>query len=141
MTGRLSRKPGRHRLRATATDVSGLTARASLTYTFTPRAASKLAIPNNQSLGSVLASGLRCTLTTAERRTKLTAILKSGSTVLGTKTTRSKRAGQMKLKIPLNPTGLTILRGAGRATLSVTLTAQSRHTRRAKLRAKRTLRR
>lgn len=136
--GRL--KPGKHRLRATATDVAGLTSRASLIYTFTPRAASRLAIPK-QSLGSVLTSGLKCTLLTVERRTKLTATLKSGNTIIGQKTTRSKRAGKTTLKVPLNATGLAALRDARRATLSVSVTAESRHTRRAKLRAKRTLRR
>jgi hypothetical protein len=140
-TGRLSRKPGRHRLLATATDVAGLTSLSSLTYTFRPPAASRLAIPKNQSLTSVRSSGLRCTLRTAERRTKVTAILKSGSTVLGTKTTKSKRAGKTALKIPLNSTGQAVLRGAGSAKLSVTVRAKSRNTRRAKLRAARSLRR
>jgi hypothetical protein len=138
-TGPLSRKPGRHRLLATATDVSGLTSLSSLTYTFRPPAASRLSIPKNQSLASVLSSGLRCKLRTAEKRTKLTAILKSGNTVLGGKTTKSKRAGKMKLTIPLNATGLAVLRGAGRANLSVTITAKSRNTTRAKLRKKQTL--
>jgi hypothetical protein len=140
-TGRLSRRPGRHRLRATATDVSGLISVSSLTYTFRPPAASKLAIPKNQSLGSVLASGLRCTLRTAAKGTKMTATLKSGSTILGQKKTKSKRAGKATLKIALSSTGRAVLSGAGSANLSVTVTATRRNTSRAKLRAKRTLRR
>ena len=134
-----SKKPGKHTLTATATDESGLTSTSTLTYNFRPRAASKLAIPKKQSLASVLRAGLRCTLRTAERRTKLMAVLKSGSTILGKKTTKSKRAGEMTLRIPLSAAGASELRDAGRANLSVTLTAKSRHTTRAKLRAKRTL--
>jgi hypothetical protein len=134
-----SRKPGRHTLTATATDESGLTSTSTLTYNFRPPAASKLAIPKRQSLASVLSSGLRCTLRTAERPTKLTAILRSGSTILGRRTTRSKRAGKVTLKVPLTAAGAARLRGAASARLSVTLTARSRHTSRAKLRAKRTL--
>ena len=134
-----SRKPGRHTLTATATDESGLTSTSTLTYNFRPPAASKLAIPKRQSLASVRSSGLRCTLRTAERRTKLTAVLKSGSTILGRKAAKSKRAGRMTLKIPLAAAGVAQLRGAASARLSVTLTADSRHTTRAKLRAKRTL--
>ncbi len=134
-----SKKPGKHTLTATATDESGLTSTSALTYDFRPPAASKLAILKKQSLASVLRSGLRCTLRTAERRTKLTAVLKSGSAILGRKTTKSKRAGKMTLKIRLTAAGASQLRDASSANLSVTVTAKSRNTTRAKLRAKRAL--
>jgi len=134
-----SKKPGKHTLTATATDESGLTSGSTLTYTFRPPAASRLAIPKKQSLSSVLSSGLRCTLRTAERRTKLSATLKLGGTVLGRKTTKSKRAGRTALKMRLTPSGRAMLRGAGSAKLSLTVTAKSRNTSRARLRAKRTL--
>ena len=49
------------------------------------------------------------------------------------------RAGKMSMKIPLSAAGVSQLRGAASANLSVTLTAKSRHTARAKLRAKRSL--
>ena len=134
-----SAKPGKHTLTASATDESGLRSTSTLTYRFSPPAATKLAIPKHQSLASVLSGGLKCTLKTAERRAKLTATLKLGSTVLGRKTAKSKRAGKAALKIPLTASGRAILLRAGSANLSVTLTAKSRNTSRAKLHAKRTL--
>jgi subtilisin family serine protease len=134
-----STKPGRHTLTATATDESGLTSTSTLTYNFNPPAASKLAIPKKQTLSSVLSAGLKCTLRTPAKGTKLTAVLKLGRTVLGTKKTKSKKAGKTTLKIPPNATGTALLRKASTAKLSVTLTAQRRNTTRTKLRKSRTL--
>jgi Subtilase family len=136
-----STKLGRHTLTATATDESGLTSTSTLTYSFKPPAASKLAIPRKQTLTSVLSRGLKCTLRTPARGTKLSAVLKSGRTVLRTKKTKSKRAGKTTLKISLSPTGRSRLRRASTAKLSVTLTAQRRNTTRAKLHKSRKLRR
>jgi hypothetical protein len=134
-----SRKPGKHTLTARATDVSGLSSTSTLTYRFSPPAASKLAIAKHQSVGSVLRSGLKCTLRTAEARTKLTATLKLGSTVLGRKTTQPKRAGTTTLKIAVSAARTALLRRAPGGKLSVIITAKSRNTTRAKLHAKRTL--
>jgi hypothetical protein len=136
-----SAKPGEHTLTATATDESGLTSTSTLTYNFKPRAATRLAIPRKQTLASVMSRGLKCTLRTPEKGTKLTAILKSGRTLLGTKRTKSKRAGKTALKIQLTHAGRALLRSASTAKLSVILSATRRDTTRAQLRAKRTLNR
>jgi hypothetical protein len=139
VTGKLSSNPGRHRLRARATDVSGLISQSTLTYTFKPPAARKLRIPKRQSLSSVLSSGLKCTLITAAKRTTLGATLKLGNTVVGQTRAKKRKRGKTTLKIPLNAAGKALLGGGSTATLKLTVTAKSRNTSRAKLRAKRTL--
>ena len=139
VTGRLSSRPGRHTVGATATDVSGLTSTSTLTYTFRPPAARKLAIPRNQSIGSVLSSGLRCRLITAAKATTLRATLKLGNTVVGQTKARKKKRGKTSLRVPLNAAGRARLAGASSATLKLIVKAQSRNTSRAKLRAKRRL--
>ena len=139
ITGKLSSKPGRHQLSATATDVSGLTSQSTLTYTFKPPAARKLRIQEKRSLGSVLSSGLKCTLITAAGRTTLAATLKVGNTVVGQAKAKKRRRGKTTLTIPLTAAGKTLLRGARTASLKLTVTARSRNTSRAKLRARRTL--
>jgi subtilisin family serine protease len=139
VTGRLSSKPGKHKLRATATDVSGLVSTSSLTYTFKPPAARKLAILKNQSLGSVLSSGLRCRLITAAKATTLRATLKLGNNVVGQTKAKRKKRGKTSLRVPLNASGRALLRGASNARLTLIVRAQSRKTSRAKLGAKRTL--
>ena len=139
VTGRLSSKPGKHRVRATATDVSGLVSTSSLTYTFRPPAARKLAIAKNQSLGSVVSSGLRCKLITAAKATTLRATLKLGNTVVGQTKAKRKKRGKTSLTVPLNAAGRARLGGAPNATLTLIVKAQSRNTSRVKLRAKRAL--
>ncbi|MET0510226.1 MAG: S8 family serine peptidase [Thermoleophilaceae bacterium] len=139
VTGKLSSKPGRHRLGATATDVSGLTSQSTLTYTFKPPAARKLRIPRKQGLGSVLRSGLKCTLITAVKRTRLGATLKLGNSVVGQTKAKKRKRGKTTLTIPLTAAGKALLGRASNASLKLTVTAKSRNTSRAKLRAKGTL--
>jgi hypothetical protein len=139
VTGALSSKPGKHTLSAAATDVSGLTSTSTMTYNFKPPAARKLAIRRNQTLRSLLRSGLKCTLITAARATTLSATLKLGNIVVGQAKVRKRSAGKMSLTVPLNAAGRARLRGARNARLALTVKAQSRNTSRAKLRARRSL--
>ena len=111
----------------------------ALTYIFKPPAARKLRIPKNQSLGSLLTSGLRCRLITAAKATTLRATLRLGNTVVGQIKVKKKKAGRTSLTVPLNAAGRARLSGARNARLRLTVKAQSRNTTRAKLRVKRAL--
>jgi hypothetical protein len=130
--------PGRHRLTAIATDESGLISNSTLTYTVKPDAARRLRISRGQTIGSVLSSGLRCSLIVARRRTTLNATLRVGTTVVGSLKTRKNR-GKRTLTIKLNGTGRALLSGKSSARFKLAVSARSRTAAPVKLRARRTL--
>jgi subtilisin family serine protease len=133
-----SSAPGRHTLTAIATDESGLISNSRLTYTVKPDAARRLRISRGQTIGSVLSSGLRCSLIVARRRTSLNATLRVGTTVVGQLRTRKNR-GKRILTVPLNGTGRALLSGRSSAKFKLTVSARSRTAAAVKLRARRTL--
>jgi hypothetical protein len=134
-----SRKAGRHRLRAVATDESGLSSSATLTYRIRA-AAARLRIPRKQSIGTVLRDGFECSLQVAANRTTLVAALKVGKTTVGKLKARRNR-GKRKLQVQLSRAGRAKLAGAATAELKLVVKARSRGTAPATVRGKRTLKR
>jgi hypothetical protein len=121
-----SRRPGRHTLRATATDNAGLSSSSTLRYRVLP-VISRLRL-GTASLTALLRSGLPLSVHVAGPRTTLKVTLTSldrKGLVLGTLTKKKVKAGTAKLSLKLSKKGGSALRGRGQAKVKVAVLATS----------------
>jgi hypothetical protein len=126
-----SRRPGRHTLKAVATDDAGLTSTARLRYRVRAAAARGLHVSRRIPLFSLRASGLPFSVAVRVKPTRLVGRLLSHGKVVGRV---SKRAGKgtSHLRVRLNSRGRRLASG----TLTLVVTASSPKASTATLRAK-----
>jgi subtilisin family serine protease len=126
----LSSAVGNHTLTATATDESGLSSTSTLSYAVTqaPKAAKSLKI-GRQTIGSVVRSGFKFTLTVGTDSTRVDATLKLGKAKRAGASVgslhKTVKRGKRKLTVKLSRAGQNKLRGLRRAKLALTVKAAS----------------
>jgi Subtilase family len=130
-----SRRPGRHTLKAVATNDAGLASTAQLRYRVRAAAARRLRVPRGVSLPALRASGLRFSVSVRVRPTTLVGRLLSKGKVVGRMRKRAGK-GTAHLLVRLNSRGGRLRPGVLRLVVTASSTRASTATLHASVRVR-----